>query len=87
MCACWYCYLYNAGKHNKHDVKVIKKAYMVVEKEFHDAISVTKKFVEELFQQNRSVADNINAIKNRADGIKKTIQKAFDEVRAIIRQK
>ena len=49
MCACWYCYLYNAGKHNKHDVKVIKKAYMVVEKEFHDAISGTKKFVEELF--------------------------------------
>lgn len=40
-----------------------------------------------MIDKNRSVASDINASKNKADAIKKTIEKGFDEVRHIIRQK
>lgn len=36
-------------------------------------------------ESNKIAANNINASKNKADGVKKTIEKAFDEVRATIR--
>jgi hypothetical protein len=41
-------FLIKLGKHNQHDVKVIKKAYPIIEKHFQDAISQTKKQIETL---------------------------------------
>ena len=37
-----------------------------------------KKYINELVENNKNAANSINASKNKADSVKKTIEKAFD---------
>lgn len=37
-----------------------------------------KQYINELVENNKNAANNINASKNKADSVKKTIEKAFD---------
>ena len=46
-----------------------------------------KQYINELVENNKNAANSINASKNKADSVKKTIEKAFDQVRTIIREK
>ena len=46
-----------------------------------------KNYINELVENNKNAANSINASKNKADSVKKTIEKAFDQVRTIIREK
>ena len=65
--------MHNVGKHQEHDVKVIKKAHSQIEGEFKSFLEKTKKFIRNLHDRKKEIADGINQTKNKSDSMKKSI--------------